>query len=236
VGAHDALNAALMAEADRLLKRTDTLKTYLLAAASLAKQDPKRWHFATMEARASAIIHTVAELESLTRFLIQETHRELNGAHVVKDLRACLRQLAAHTTFESLRALSDPSKLWIRRAEATTLELSSSPLALPIEMKTVQPPLDGRTLRPDHFYRIWSIYGLPGAAFPVVSWEASMLKMAGVRNDLAHGTVPFHEVFQSAGMRISDVERYVSDIIEFALYLVTTWVDYLDSRQYLASP
>jgi hypothetical protein len=223
-----------LAEADRLLKRTDGLKTYLLAASSLARQDPKRWHFATLEARAAAIIHTVAELESLTRFVIQETHRGINGKYSVKVLKPCIRQLAAHTTFESLRDLGDPAKVWARRAEATTLEYSSQLLALPIMTKTAQPPLDGRTLRPEHFSRIWAIYGLPGAPFPYISWEASMLKLAGARNDLAHGNVPFDEVFQAAGMGITHIESYVNDIAAFSIHLTTAWVDYLDNERFLA--
>jgi hypothetical protein len=190
-----------------------------------------------MEARASAIVYSVAELEALTRFTLQRTHEELNaGKHKLRDIRSCLRQLAAHSTFESLRELNDAAKLWARRAEATTLEESDEILSLPIVLKRPQPPLDGRTLRPEHFLRIWDIYGLPDSAFPTIGWAASIQKLAGVRNDLAHGNVPFTEVFKTAGMRTDQIERYLEDVYDFTLHFATTWVEYLNTRQYLASP
>ncbi|BCY05402.1 HEPN domain-containing protein [Actinoplanes sp. L3-i22] len=235
MGAHDFLVSSILGEADRLLKRTDSLKTYLLAALSLSRQDPRRWNFATLEARASAVIYTVAELESLTKYLIRETHKELNGNHQIKDLIPCLRQLAAHEAFESLRDLSDATKVWPRRAEATTLDLSGLSLKLPIITKSAQPPMDGKTPNPQLYARIWDVYGLPGTAFPYARWDASMRKLGGVRNDLAHGNIPFHQVFQSAGMNSADVERYVDDVTEFALHLVDCWTSYLDQQMYLVS-
>ncbi|MEU8804911.1 MAE_28990/MAE_18760 family HEPN-like nuclease [Spirillospora sp. NPDC048819] len=232
---HDALTLEVQAQGERLLRRCDDLKKFLaLVRLSPDSKQSTRWESEARDARALAVVCTMAELEAFTKFLIQETHRELNDSGLtVSSLRASLRQLAAHTTFESLRDLSDHSKLWERRKYATTLELCRDPIDLPLERKHAQPPLDGRTLRPEHFNRIWEIYGLSGEAFPVAAWSASLQKLALFRNDVAHGNISYMEVFQQAGRSVSDVERYVNDINEFVIYLATSWVDYLEAQDYL---
>jgi hypothetical protein len=218
---------------ERLLRRCDDLKKFL-ALVRIASQNA-RWASEAADARALAVVCTMAELESYAKFLIQETHKELNNSGFpLSKLRPSLRQLAAHTTFESLRALSDHSKLWERRKYATTLEACSDAVELPIESRFAQPPLDGRTLKPEHFNRIWEIYGLPGVSFPFATWSASLQKMALFRNDVAHANIPFADIFKEAGRSISDVERYVNDISEFAIYLGEAWGDYLRNESYLS--
>jgi hypothetical protein len=236
VAPHDALTLDIQVQAERLLRRYDDLKSFL-ALAQLApdqRLENERWQSETRDARALSAVCGMAELEAFTKYLIQETHRELNSLQFsVSDLRPSLRQLAAHTTFESLKALADHSKLWEKRKYATTLELCSDAVSLPVELRYAQPPLDGRTLRSEHFNRIWEIYGLPNFAFPMATWSASLQKMALFRNDVAHGNIPYDEIFQQAGRSVADVERYVNDISEFVIYLVTTWIEYLQLQGYL---
>ncbi|MFZ3595483.1 HEPN domain-containing protein [Streptomyces sp. BH104] len=233
---HEALVLDSQLQGERLLGRCDDLKKFLALVRNSPQgsQSDARWQSEARDARALAVICCMAELEAFAKFLIQETHRELNSSGLpVRRFRSSLRQLAAHATFESLRSLSDHSKLWEKRKYATTLEVCGDPIALPIEIKHAQPPLDGRTLRPHHFNRIWEIYGLPGAPFPFVTWGASLQKMALFRNDVAHGNIPYVEIFQQAGRTVSDVERYVNDISEFSIHLVATWVEYLEAQGYL---
>jgi hypothetical protein len=179
----------------------------------------------------------MAELESFTKYLIQETHIAINASNVkVGDLRPSLRQLAAHTTFESLRELNDHGRLWERRKYATTLDACVEPVEFPVNRRQAQPPLDGKTLKPEHFNRLWEIYGLPGLSFPVASWSASLQKMAMLRNDVAHGNIPYSEIFQQAGTAVPDVERYVDDVVEFLIHLVDSWCQYLSGTGYLKTP
>ncbi|GAA1070510.1 hypothetical protein F4556_004196 [Kitasatospora gansuensis] len=234
---HDALIGEVESHGDQLLRRSDDLKKFLaLASHSADSSASPRWESEARDARALAVVCTMAELESFTKFIIQETHKEINDSRLsVNKLRPSLRQLAAHTAFESLRELNDHSKLWERRKYATTLEFCGDPAALPVNHKQAQPPLDGRTLKPEHFNRIWEIYGLPGDAFPHSTWGASLIKMSMLRNDVAHGNIPYVEIFQQAGRSVADVERYVNDIGEFAVHLTATWVEYLEHRGYLAT-
>ncbi|WP_449066021.1 MAE_28990/MAE_18760 family HEPN-like nuclease [Planomonospora algeriensis] len=232
---HDALITDIQNQGERLLRRCDDLKKFLalVRPSSNGTAESRRWKSEAQDARALSVICSMAELESFTKFLIQETHREINSSPLsVSDLRPSLRQLAAHTAFESLRDLSDHSKLWERRRYATTLELCTDAISLPIETRHAQPPLDGRTLRPEHFNRVWEIYGLPNIAFPVAAWSASLQKMALFRNDVAHGNISYGEIFQQAGRSVMDVERYVNDVSEFTIHLVDTWIEYLQTQGY----
>ncbi|MFF0432393.1 HEPN domain-containing protein [Streptomyces sp. NPDC004327] len=223
--------------ADRFLRRVDDLKNFLALVTGRSATGNLQWASESRDARALAIVCSMAELESFTKYLIQDTHSALNASTIqVGDLRATLRQLAAHTTFESLRELNDHGKLWERRRYATTLDACAEPAEFPINRKQAQPPLDGKTLKPEHFNRLWEIYGLPGVSFPVASWGASLQKMAMLRNDVAHGNIAYTEIFQQAGVAIADVERYVDDIVEFLIHLVDSWSQYLNARGYLKSP
>ncbi|MFI9784663.1 HEPN domain-containing protein [Kitasatospora sp. NPDC051984] len=236
MASHDALIAEVQAHGERLLRRSDDLKGFLALAGHKPRDEAgPRWESEARDARALAAICLMAELESFTKSVIQETHKEINESGLsISRLRPSLRQLAAHAAFESLRELNDHSKLWERRRYATTLELCNDPTSLPVNYKQAQPPLDGRTLKPEHFNRIWEIYGIPGEAFPYATWSASLQKMSLFRNDVAHGNIPYVEIFQQAGRSVADVERYVDDLGEFAIHLTTSWVEYLEKSGYLS--
>ena len=236
MGIHDVLVGEITSRGERLLRRLDELNLLLVFIREPDESVLGSWESASRDARALAIVCSMAELESLTRFVIQLIHSELNNATLMtRDIRPCMRQIAAHQVFESLKRLEDHAKLWERRAYATTLDGCSDVLALPIERRGPQPPLDGRTLRPEHFYRMWAIYGLPGDAFPFVSWATSLQKLALVRNDIAHANLAFSEIFQQAGMTVAEVEGYLKDIGEFSIHLISSWTDYLDRQLYLGS-
>ncbi|MFF9200533.1 HEPN domain-containing protein [Streptomyces sp. NPDC014986] len=233
---HDGLRKELLDHLGRLLKRTGELKVFL-AFTQTTKTDTAGWTSASRDARALAIVCTMAELESLVKTSVQRTHEELNSAGIqTLQLIPSMRQVVAHTTFESLRTLQDHAKMWERRSFATTLEACSEVAKFPIEKSHPQPPLDGKTLKPEHFYRLWQIYVLPGDPFPNPRWPGSLQKMALARNDLAHGNLPYHEIFQQAGRSISDIEGYVSSVGDFASHFVDSWNEYLAEESYLVKP
>lgn len=234
MGAHSSLILRVQDHGNRLLRRVDDLKRLMVAAESLMKDDAARWQFFTREARGAAVVGVMAELEALTRFVIQETHRAINASTLShKELRTCMRQLAAHSAFESLRAVQDHSKLWGARSFTTTLEYCAELIVLPITSNGPQPPLDGKTLKPEHFNRLWTIYGLPGIAFPSSSWASSLQKMALIRNDVAHGNLSFEDVFSQAGRTNSEIESYIDSIASFSIHFVDQWCEYLDKELYL---
>jgi len=219
----------------RVLERIEDLKLFL-AFARTPDSGSGRWKSAQRDARALAIVCSVAELEALTRFTIQRTHEELNAAFLSVDrFVPSVRQIVAHNCFESLRALQDPIKMWERRLYATTLESCAEIAEFPVVVNHPQPPLDGRTLRPEHFNRLWKIYSLPGYAFPRSAWDASLTKLALIRNDIAHGNLPFIEIFQQAGRSIKEIEGYLNDIEDFVAHFHDSWTEYMQSQQYLIS-
>jgi hypothetical protein len=231
---HESLRAELDGCCDRLLIRIEQLKRYMQLSAQVGTESRAVSTSLLAEARGSAIVGVCAELEALTRTTIQRTHEELNSMGIpYANLVASLRQLAAHHVFESLRELQDHSKLWERRLYATTLEKCPDSPQFPIARRSAQPPLDGRTLRPEHFYRIWDIYGLTGMAFPTVSWATSLQKVALLRNDIAHANLPFYEIFKQAGSSVGEVERYLDDIGYFSMHFVFCWSEYLRDEGYL---
>lgn len=235
---HDRLIEALWSETDRLILRVGRLSTQLAASYRLYQSEgPSRYH-ETQDARAAAILYSMAELESLTRFMITEVNKALNLLAVpLVDVRPCLRPLAAHEIFESLKYLNDVSKVWERRGLATTMDSSAGTMALPVvDRPRAQPPMDGKTPKPEHFALIWEVYGLPSVPFTKGSWQTTLRKLSGVRNDLAHGNLPYEEIFQTAGLRLSDVEGYLDDLAQFSLHFTESWEEYLKSSSYLARP
>lgn len=232
---HERLVADLRSQLDRLLRRVDQLQVLLTQTIGTSNADSPS--FVSREIRAAAVVGSVAELEALTRSAIQLTHSELNSCGLTLcDILPDMRQLAVHDTFESLRATVDHSKLWTKRRFTTTLETCREPLSLPVVLQSApQPPLDGRTLTPKHYYRIWQIYGLPGTPFSAVSWEGSLQKLALLRNDVAHGNMEIAEIFAQAGRSAVDVRSYINDVGLFAISFTDCWENYLTRRGYLAA-
>lgn len=232
---HEQLVADLRLHVDRLLNRVDQLQL-LLAQNFSASKTADLPDFVSRELRAAAVVGSISELEALTRSAIQLTHNELNSCGLILcDISPSIRQLAVHNTFESLRGMADHSKLWEKRRFATTLETCNQPVSLPIILRgSPQPPLDGRTLTPSHYYRLWQIYGLPDTPFPVVSWEGSLQKLALLRNDIAHGNLPVDEMFTQPGRSAHDIRVYINDIGLFSINFADCWESYLINQGYLA--
>ncbi|MFF7953799.1 HEPN domain-containing protein [Streptomyces griseorubiginosus] len=236
MGKHDDLRQENVDHLARVLKRTGELKVFL-AFTQTNKTDTAGWTSASRDARALAIICTMAELESLVKTCLQRTHEELNSAGIrTMALIPSVRQVVAHTAFESLRTLQDHSKMWERRSFTTTLDANVEVASFPIERSHPQPPLDGKTLKPEHFFRLWQIYQLPGSPFPNPRWPGALQKLALARNDLAHGNLPYHEIFQQAGRAVPNIESYVNDVSDFAAHFVATWNTYLENEAYIVQP
>lgn len=230
---HEALRLEISDHLGRLLKRTSELKVFL-AFTQTADLNVVGWLSGSRDARALAVICTMAELESLVKTTVQRTHEELNTSSIpLKLLIPSVRQVVAHADFESLRAIQDHAKMWDKRWYTTTLERCGDFAKFPVEKSHPQPPLDGRTLKPEHFFRLWQIYSLPDAAFPDQRWPGALQKMALIRNDIAHGSLPYHEIFQHAGRDIPDIEKYVTHIESFAGHFTTAWSRYLREELYL---
>lgn len=223
----------LYTAAERALSRVDALKTMLLGGLFSGVTRTSLQLAQSQEARAACIMYSMAELESLTTSTLQIVNQEINSrAHAIKHCKTSLRALAGHATFESLRDTTDSQRIWQHRKLITSLELSDEIAKLPLSTRA-QPPLDGKTLTPKHFDRIWVLYDIEGQWYPNISCRMTLTKMSGVRNDLAHGNIPFSENFSQPGMSEDAVEGYLEDVSELFIHLCHKFADYVLNRSYL---
>lgn len=227
----------VLEQADTALTRLDRLKGFLVLAVKLDGEDHDKWFFLTQEARAACIVGILAELEALTRTFLCGINTEINREQLrLSELKPCLRSLAGHVHFESLRESSDSLNIWTRRTTVTTFEASVEVAAMPLPTRGPQPPLDGKTLTPAHFSRLWQVYGIEGVPLPDLSSGQTLQKLSGLRNDIAHGNVPFNEIFKTAGTDPSTVETYVAQMGLFIIHLASSWSRYAIERAYLRKP
>lgn len=234
VAAHARLSIQIHEHGERLLRRVDDLKNLLINMHTLARQEPKRWTPFILEACANTSVCISAELESLIRESIKASHTEINKSGIpVCDLRSSLRGLAYHSVFESLRSTQKADIVWGHRLTVTSLEQCRIPARLPIQAP--QPPLDGKTIKPEALNLIWEVYGLPEQAFPFSSWAASLQKISLIRNDVAHGEMEFRHIFNQAGRSPQDIERYIDDISSLSIHFVSNWSNYMTNQNYMTS-
>lgn len=228
-----SLELRIFDAAERALSRVDRLKTLLLHAGKSPAAGISDVAY-SQEVRASCIIFSMAELESLVTNVLHASNETINGrGHPIAIVKPCLRSLAANNIFESMKMTSDPQRMWESRRAITSLKSSTEILSLPITHRTAQPPLDGRTLTPRHFLRIWNVYGLPGDWFPSVSCAMTLTKLSGTRNDLAHGNISFNDVFAQAGLDINAVEQYMDEIGWLYIHFANAFVNHIDKSNYL---
>lgn len=224
---------AVFAAAERALARADGLKTLLLhSGANMRSTATERSY--SQEIRAACILYSMAELESLVRNVLHSSNMIINSRqHTIMSVKPCLRALAGHQTFESLQSLRDHQKLWEGRALITSLDSSLDILKLPVTTRTAQPPLDGRTLTPRHFIRIYQVYGIDENWSPRVSVSMTLTKLASTRNDLAHGNIPFAEVFSQPGLTAPEIERYIDEICDLYIHFADGFYRHVDGEKYL---
>jgi hypothetical protein len=91
-------------------------------------------------------------------------------------------------------------------------------------------PLDGRTLRPEHFETIWRVFGLPGAPLPSGRHSFALNDLADGRNAVAHGRSSPTMFGRSKVM--ADVVRIVDFIEEVVLATAVAADTYLRAHQY----
>lgn len=234
MGVHDDCLKVIWDGLERTLDRFDELRRFVQVARTVAGDPQLAWKKATIEARASLIVCSMAEMEALTRLSLAEVHRSLNALLLPSNsYRLSLLPLLGDSRFESLRMLNNREKMWDRRSELMSLHSSVDVVEFPVPIKGPQPPMDGATLRPVHFQRIWSIYGLAGVPFPEQAWSLSLGDMADLRNDVAHANSPFGAIFQAGGRSVEHLLQHLINLEEFAMHLVESWDCYLTGACYI---
>lgn len=175
---------------------------------------------------AAAYVWTAAAVETATKSMVSGLVDGINAATVpMCDLRLSLFALiegSRHDSLQDLRGL----KMWDRRAE---LHESVQSTAI-CELDDSRLPLDGRTMRPQHFNTVWSVFGLPGSATLSPLHSLALRDLADSRNSVAHGEEDAKVI---AGLKSrDDMLRLLELIEELILNLWDAGNAYLTQRGY----
>lgn len=224
---------------EKYLDRLDELRRFLLVAEAIEGSETIQWQGAKREARGTAIVCAMAELEALVVGVLRQVNGEINqSGTAVAQLRPSLRPLAAHRAFTSLSSLGDTEKVWQQRELVTCLDTNAEPAMLPVLMGHIarepQPRLDGRTMKPHHLQRICTVYGIVVDSVIQTHQTLSLKKLSDARNDIAHGNMPFHAVFARAGFLPEDIRADLDSFDDIGYRLVGAFDRYLADGSYLA--
>jgi hypothetical protein len=176
--------------------------------------------------RASAYVWLAALLERIARDALQATLREITQLAVpVKDLRFSLFSLLCDGEFASIADRSRSSSweqkiaLFLRTAEAKPALLAENIL-----------PLDGRTIRGEHFDTIWLVLGLGAPSVPSPLHRIALKDLADGRNEIAHGHID--PVTFGRSKATNDMLGIAKRVDEVILHLLGSLDAYVDKQQY----
>lgn len=176
--------------------------------------------------RASAYVWLAALLERTVREALQATLREISLLAVpFKDLRFSLFSLLCEAEFASVADRSRSSSweqkiaMFLRTAEANPALLAENIL-----------PLDGRTIRAEHFDTIWLVLGLGVPSVPSPLHRIALKDLADGRNEIAHGHID--PVTFGRSKATVDMFRITQRVDEVILHLLGSLDAYVDKKQY----
>jgi hypothetical protein len=179
--------------------------------------------------RAWVYVKAAAVLERTMRDVLEGLLLELGRSGVSPSkLRASLFGLVAERQLQSLRDVRAYEKVWRKRCELFTITASTSPAEFGVDAI----PLDGRTLRPQHFEVVWEVFGFSGSCLPSAIHRLALTEVANFRNDLAHGNVDPDDVQRNK--TFTDVCRMVTHVEDIAEHLLAASESYLADAGYLA--
>lgn len=177
-------------------------------------------------AKAFSYVWLSASLEQFVRGFLESLSRELTSRQIPRsDLRRCLLALCDFPHFDALREVGG-LPMWSRRVEVMARTESRDAAVF----SDVVFPLDGRTLRPEHFETIWRIFGLPGVPLPSGRHSFALNDLADGRNAVAHGRSSPSAFGRSKVM--ADVLRIVDFIEDVVLETAVAADTYLRAHQY----
>ncbi len=176
--------------------------------------------------RASAYVWLAALLERIVRDALQVTLREISLLSIpFKDLKLSLFSLLCEGEFTSITDRSR-SNSWEQKIAVFFRTAEASPALLASDIL----PLDGRTIRAEHFDTIWLVLGLSTPSVPSPLHRIVLKDLADGRNEIAHGhTDP---VMFGRSKATSDMLRIIERVDEIILHLLTSLDAYVDKKQY----
>lgn len=176
---------------------------------------------------AASYVYLAAALEAFVKELLSALVDEINATSTsFSDLRLSLFSIAKGSDFLALQDVRG-LKNWHRRIEILRHVAHLDPCLLSVE----QLPVDGRTIRPEHFETIWMVFEFSGNSMPSPRHALALRDLANSRNSVAHGDEDAAVIAgQSA---VSDTLMLLARTEELALHLYYTCEEYLDNCSYL---
>jgi len=176
--------------------------------------------------RAWAYVWLAALLERIVRDALQATFREITQLAIpVKDLKFSLFSLLCDAEFASIADRSR-SNSWEQKI-AVFLRTSEAKPALLAENIL---PLDGRTIRGEHFETIWLVLGLSTPSVPSPLHRIALKDLADGRNEIAHGHMD--PVTFGRSKATNDMLGIAKRVEEVIVHLLGSLDAYVDKKQY----
>jgi hypothetical protein len=190
-------------------------------SSSVAERD--RW----ASVRAFVYVGLAATLERIVRDAIGDLLDELTMvAQPPTKLRPCLFALLCDAELQAVSQKKRNSS-WETRLALFEKITGNLPAAFPHEAS----PLDGKTLRGEHFDTIWSVFGFPSPSLPSPQHRTALIDLADGRNDVAHGEID--PVTFGRLKATSDLIRLTARVEEIVAHLLVTMDDYASNSGYL---
>ncbi|WP_457356117.1 MAE_28990/MAE_18760 family HEPN-like nuclease [Roseateles sp. P5_D6] len=173
--------------------------------------------------RAAAYVWLAALLERTVRDALKATVREITAAAPpLNQIRASLHTLLCDAHFASIaaqrRSASWETKRKIFESTAATDAAVFSEDLL---------PLDGKTLRGEHFDVIWAVFDIHGDSLPTPRHRIALKDLAEGRNDVAHGNID--PIVFGRTKATTDMLRLASHIDDVITHLLVKLDDYLSN-------
>lgn len=177
--------------------------------------------------RAATYVWLASLLERVVRDVLQATLREINSKLVPSyKLKACLFALLCEGQFQSI-VYSARSKSWTAKISLLSRQLELGPVVFSEDVL----PLDGRTIRGEHFDVIWQVLGLTGLSVPTPRHRVGLQALADGRNEVAHGHAD--PVSFGRSKATADVLRLVSLVDDTIAHVLGELDSYLESESFL---
>ncbi|MFJ8668190.1 MAE_28990/MAE_18760 family HEPN-like nuclease [Streptomyces sp. NPDC093600] len=175
---------------------------------------------------AASYVYVAAAVEKCTNSVLTAVVDEINAASInYGDLRISLFAMIEAGRFESLQQVRG-LKMWRRRMEVFSFLHESTSCQISIE----DLPLDGRTIRQEHFETIWEIFGFSGNAIPSPLHSLALRDLADARNKVAHGEERASVV--AGGKSITDTLRLYGKVEDVMTHFWGAATEYLSKQCY----
>ncbi|WP_141243353.1 MAE_28990/MAE_18760 family HEPN-like nuclease [Bordetella genomosp. 1] len=177
--------------------------------------------------RAAAYVWLAATLERIVRDALCTAFREISATSPVQqDLRLSLFALLCEGDFASVASRSR-SNSWETKIALFQRTVATGPAVLSDEIL----PLDGRTIRAEHFDTIWLVLGMTAPSVPSPLHRIALKELADGRNEVAHG----HDdpVRFGRAKATKDMLNLVARVDDVVTHLLANLDKYVSHKLYL---